>query len=68
MQDTLRTDEQEVNHHGKTITVGGGSEVIRKKYCFFGFFQFSRMPIKILTLMDALLMSMAKKINHRLMM
>ena len=26
-EDTLRTDEAEVNHHGRTVTIGGDNEV-----------------------------------------
>lgn len=33
-EDTLRTDEQEVNHHGRTVTVGGDKDKKDVKIAF----------------------------------
>ena len=33
-EDTLRTDETEVNHHGRTVTIGGDKEVKLGYACF----------------------------------
>ena len=35
-EDTLRTDDQEVNHHGRTVTVGGDDKKKDVKIAFSG--------------------------------